>query len=38
MLGVQCPATAEGDRADGLVADPKQIPADLGLSERVDIR
>ena len=37
-LGVQFSATVEGDRADGLVADLKQILDDLGLSERVDIR
>ena len=37
-LGVEFSATVEGDRADGLVADLKQILADLGLSERVDIR
>ena len=37
-LGVQFSATVEGDRADGLVADLKQILDDLGLSERVDVR
>ena len=37
-LGVRFSATVEGDRADGLVADLKQILDDLGLSERVDIR
>ena len=37
-LGVEFSATVEGDRADGLVADLKQILADLGLSERVDVR
>ena len=37
-LGVEFSATVEGDRADGLVADLKQILDDLGLSERVDVR
>ena len=37
-LGVEFSATVEGDRADGLVADLKQILADLGLSEKVDVR
>ena len=37
-LGVRFSATVEGDRADGLVADLKQILADLGLSEKVDVR
>ena len=37
-LGVEFSATVEGDRADGLVADLKQILADLGLSEKMDVR
>ena len=37
-LGVAFSATVEGGRADGLVADLKQILADLGLSDRMEIR
>ena len=37
-LGVEFSATVEGGRADGLVADLEQILADLGLSDRMEIR
>ena len=37
-LGVEFSAKIEGGRAEGLVAEVKQILADLGLSDRMEIR